>query len=191
MKGAGDVPVPATGVLAKAGRARIHRRFTGRAAPPRRLRIFFAAAADPRGHVARRAATRRKRHTMALRRFPLLAKSIALVGVLIALMLALQTVSGIVAEREGRLREAERSVAASLASAQTLVGPVIERECSESSKDAQSGPALPPSSCPAAHRIPLKPGAVYWCDAIRFRSFALQLRFGIRRYTSQEANEWT
>jgi inner membrane protein len=69
---------------------------------------------------------------MALRRFPLIGKSIALAGVLIALMLALQSVSGIVAERDGRLHEAERNVAASLASAQTLVGPVIERDCSES-----------------------------------------------------------
>ena len=68
---------------------------------------------------------------MALRRFPLLAKSLALAGVMIALALALQSVSGVVAEREGRLREAERSVAASLASAQTLLGPVIERDCSE------------------------------------------------------------
>jgi len=68
---------------------------------------------------------------MAIRRFPLLGKSAALAGVVIALSLALQTVSGIVAEREARLREAERSVAASLASAQTLVGPVIERDCSE------------------------------------------------------------
>ncbi len=68
---------------------------------------------------------------MAIRRFPLLGKSIALAGVLIALTLALQSVSGVVAEREGRLREAERSVAASLASAQILVGPVIGRDCSE------------------------------------------------------------
>ncbi|MDQ6638714.1 MAG: cell envelope integrity protein CreD [Pseudomonadota bacterium] len=68
---------------------------------------------------------------MAIRRFPLLGKSLALGGVVLALTLALQSVSGIVAEREGRLREAERSVAASLASAQTLIGPVIERDCSE------------------------------------------------------------
>ena len=74
---------------------------------------------------------------MPLRRFPLLAKSVALAGVLIALVLALQTVSGIVAEREGRLREAERSVAASLAAAQTLLGPVIERDCSESWESVQ------------------------------------------------------
>lgn len=69
---------------------------------------------------------------MGIRRFPLLGKSAALAGVVIALSLALNTVSGIVAEREGRLREAERSVAASLASAQTVLGPVIERDCSES-----------------------------------------------------------
>ena len=68
---------------------------------------------------------------MAIRRFPLLGKGAALAGVISALSLARQTVSGSVAERDGRLREAERSVAASLASAQTLVGPVIERDCSE------------------------------------------------------------
>ena len=68
---------------------------------------------------------------MATRRFPLLGKGLALAAVLIALSLALQTVSGIVAEREGRQREAERSVAASLAAAQTIVGPLIERDCSE------------------------------------------------------------
>ena len=74
---------------------------------------------------------------MAVRRFPLLGKSAALAGVFIALSLALQSVSGIVAEREGRLREAERSVAASLASAQTLLGPVIERDCSEAWETTQ------------------------------------------------------
>src|SRR5438045_2823451 len=68
---------------------------------------------------------------MAMRRFPLFGKAISLAAVLIALTLALQSVSGVVAEREGRLREAERSVAASLASAQTLVGPVLTRDCSE------------------------------------------------------------
>lgn len=68
---------------------------------------------------------------MATRRFPLIGKGAALAGVLVALTLALQSVSGVVAEREGRLREAERSVAASLASAQTLVGPVVVRDCNE------------------------------------------------------------
>jgi inner membrane protein len=68
---------------------------------------------------------------MAIRRSPLFAKSFALAGVFIALVVALKAVSNIVAEREERLREAERSVAASLAAAQTLVGPLLERDCSE------------------------------------------------------------
>jgi inner membrane protein len=74
---------------------------------------------------------------MATRRFPLTAKSFALAGVFIALSLALQSVRGIVDEREGRLREAEGGVAASLAAAQTLVGPVLERDCSESWEASQ------------------------------------------------------
>jgi inner membrane protein len=71
------------------------------------------------------------------RRFPLIGKALALGAVLVALLLALESVSGIVAERAGRLREAERSVAASLASAQTLVGPVLERDCSETWETTQ------------------------------------------------------
>ena len=66
------------------------------------------------------------------RRFPLIGKWLALAAVLLALVLALESVSGVVAERAGRLREAERSVASSLAAAQTLVGPVLARDCSES-----------------------------------------------------------
>ena len=69
---------------------------------------------------------------MAARRFPLIGKVLALGGVVVALSAALQTVGGIVSEREGRLREAEASVAASLASAQTLVGPLLQRDCTES-----------------------------------------------------------
>ncbi len=69
---------------------------------------------------------------MAARRFPLMGKVLALAGVFIALGLALQAVSGIVAERDGRLREAERGVAASLAAAQTVVGPLLHRDCTES-----------------------------------------------------------
>ena len=64
-------------------------------------------------------------------RFPLLGKVVAIVFVLLALIVALQIVSGIVAEREGRLREAEASVAASLAGAQTVLGPILQRDCSE------------------------------------------------------------
>ena len=64
-------------------------------------------------------------------KFPLLGKTLAVGGVLIALSLALHSVSGIVAEREGRLHEAERSVADSLASQQSLLGPVLLRRCDE------------------------------------------------------------
>ena len=62
------------------------------------------------------------------RRFPVLGKTLALGSVLLVLVIALQCVSGIVAERQGRLREAE----ASLAAAQTVVGPVLTRSCTES-----------------------------------------------------------
>jgi len=74
---------------------------------------------------------------MATRRFPVFGKAVSLVAVALVLVLALQSVSGIVAEREGRLREAERSVAASLASAQTLVGPIVSRDCSETWETTQ------------------------------------------------------
>ncbi|MGZ8260163.1 MAG: inner membrane CreD family protein, partial [Caldimonas sp.] len=74
---------------------------------------------------------------MATRRFPLLGKGAALAAVLLALAVGLQSVGGIVAEREGRLREAERSVAASLASAQTLVGPIVTRDCRETWETTQ------------------------------------------------------
>ena len=62
-------------------------------------------------------------------RFPVLAKASALGLVLLGLLWALNLVSGIVAERHGRLREAQRSVADSLASAQSIVGPVLQRNC--------------------------------------------------------------
>ena len=62
---------------------------------------------------------------------PLLVKSVAIGLVLVALMGALGAVSGIVAEREGRLREAEASLASSLASGQTVLGPILQRECAE------------------------------------------------------------
>lgn len=64
-------------------------------------------------------------------KFPLLGKTLAVGGVLMALTLALQSISAIVSEREGRLHEAERSVADSLASQQTLLGPVLLRRCDE------------------------------------------------------------
>ena len=71
------------------------------------------------------------------KRFPLIGKTLALGGVLVALTLGLHMVSGIVGEREGRLHEAERSVAASLASEQTLVGPLLTRDCVETWESTQ------------------------------------------------------
>ena len=59
-------------------------------------------------------------------KFPLLRKTLAVGAVLIALTWALHTVGAIVSEREGRLHEAERSVADSLASQQVLLGPVLQ-----------------------------------------------------------------
>lgn len=64
-------------------------------------------------------------------RFPILAKASALVAVLLGLFWALNLVSGIVAERHARLLEAQRSVAESLASSQTILGPVLQRVCTE------------------------------------------------------------
>lgn len=64
-------------------------------------------------------------------RFPVLGKLAGLLGVVIALLWALSQVDGLVDERQQRLREAEASVADSLASQQTLVGPVLRRECTE------------------------------------------------------------
>lgn len=64
-------------------------------------------------------------------KFPVLGKTLAVGSVLIALTLVLQSIGAIVNEREGRLREAERSVADSLASQQALLGPVLLRRCDE------------------------------------------------------------
>lgn len=68
---------------------------------------------------------------MNLPRFPLLAKTIALAGVLLALTMALGRIERLVNEREGRLREAQAGVAESLASAQAMLGPVLQRRCTE------------------------------------------------------------
>lgn len=64
-------------------------------------------------------------------RHPLLSKAIALVSVVLGLVWGLSAVSHVVEERAGRLREAQRSVADSLASSQTVVGPVLGRSCTE------------------------------------------------------------
>jgi inner membrane protein len=70
-------------------------------------------------------------------RFPLLGKAAGLVAVGVGLAWGLGMVGGVVAEREGRLHEAQRGVAASLASEQTLVGPVMQRSCVETWESTQ------------------------------------------------------
>lgn len=64
-------------------------------------------------------------------RFPLLGKVVSLGIVVLALLTALNMMSGIVAERQARLREAQSSVSDSLASQQRLVGPMLQRRCEE------------------------------------------------------------
>lgn len=64
-------------------------------------------------------------------RFPIIGKGLALAGVMLGLLWALALVAEVVAEREGRLREAQRGIADSLAGAQTLAGPVLQRQCTE------------------------------------------------------------
>lgn len=65
-------------------------------------------------------------------RFPLLGKIVGVGGVLLALAAALGMVSEVVAERQARQHEAQTSVAESMAAAQRLVGPVLQRQCRES-----------------------------------------------------------
>lgn len=64
-------------------------------------------------------------------RFPLLGKIVGVGSVLLGLWVALEMVGGIVSEREARLREAQASVADSLAARQRLVGPLLQRRCEE------------------------------------------------------------
>ena len=63
--------------------------------------------------------------------FPLLAKvgAIALVGVM--LLFVLMRIEGLVQERKGRGEEAVRGVEHSHAAAQSVLGPLLERNCSE------------------------------------------------------------
>lgn len=65
-------------------------------------------------------------------RFPIIAKVAALGLVAIGLTWALDSVTHVVAERTGRQHEARRSVADSLATSQSLLGPVLQRSCTES-----------------------------------------------------------
>ncbi len=58
-------------------------------------------------------------------------KAIALVGVIAALLIGLSSIDGLVNERRARQQEAQASVADALAGAQTLQGPMLRRQCSE------------------------------------------------------------
>lgn len=64
-------------------------------------------------------------------RFPLLGKIVGVGTVVAALMAALGMVGGVVAERTMRQQEARANVADSLAGPQRLVGPMLQRRCTE------------------------------------------------------------
>ena len=64
-------------------------------------------------------------------KFPLLAKVGAIVLVGLMLMLVLARIEGLVYERKGRGEEAARGVEHSHAAAQSILGPLLERNCSE------------------------------------------------------------
>ena len=64
-------------------------------------------------------------------RFPLLTKSVAIAAVLFLLSLVLLRIDGLVNERRWRSVQAAQGVEQSLAGAQTLVGPVLQRTCTE------------------------------------------------------------
>lgn len=64
-------------------------------------------------------------------RFPLLGKAMAIVALAFGLSLVLARISYLVDERADRQKEAVRSVAQSQAAAQTLVGPILQRQCTE------------------------------------------------------------
>jgi inner membrane protein len=64
-------------------------------------------------------------------RFPLLTKTIAIGAVLFLLSLVLMRIDGLVTERRWRSVQAAQGVEQSLAGAQTLVGPVLQRTCTE------------------------------------------------------------
>ncbi|MDB6000999.1 MAG: creD [Rhizobacter sp.] len=64
-------------------------------------------------------------------KYPLLAKLVALGAITAALLVALSAVDGVVSERQQRQQEAQRGMADSLAGAQTLLGPALQRRCRE------------------------------------------------------------
>ena len=64
-------------------------------------------------------------------KFPLLAKLGAIVLVALLLTLVLARIEGLVGERKGRGEEAQRGVERSHAAAQSILGPVLQRDCVE------------------------------------------------------------
>jgi len=66
-----------------------------------------------------------------VQRFPLLSKVAAIGLVMLLLMMALLRISGVVDERRMRQWQAAASVEQSLAGSQTLLGPLLMRDCSE------------------------------------------------------------
>lgn len=72
-------------------------------------------------------------------RWSLWGKLAALGGVLLGLAWALAMVRGLVLERSERLVQAQRGVAESLAGAQSLLGPAITRQCTETREATGEG----------------------------------------------------
>jgi inner membrane protein len=64
-------------------------------------------------------------------RFPLLAKAAAIGGIVFLLTLVLVRIDWLVDERKSYQAQAAQSVSATLAGAQTLVGPFLQRHCTE------------------------------------------------------------
>ncbi len=65
-------------------------------------------------------------------KYPLIGKLMALAAVVATLAMALGAVDGVSVERQRRQMEAQQSVADSLAASQTLLGPLLRRQCTES-----------------------------------------------------------
>lgn len=58
-------------------------------------------------------------------------KPLVLALLMLMLLMALDMVSGVVSEREGRWHEAQAGVAESLSGAQIVIGPMLQRQCTE------------------------------------------------------------
>ena len=80
-------------------------------------------------------------------RFPLLSKVVAIGLVVLLLMSVLMRIDGLVSERRWRQAQATTGVEQSLAGAQTLVGPLLERVCVEE-RDAPPAEGREPRKAP-------------------------------------------